>query len=498
MVKRTQRVTTLVMLISVLGALLAACGGSDASNSGAAGGAQPSTAGGGAGASAAASTAAGGTGASAAASMAAGGASAAASTAAGGASAAAGGGMALPAECSSVELAYWNPFSGPDGPFMNTLVEQFQTANPQVTVNVTTINNNDPPGAYYNRIGTAKASNQLPDVVIVHADQLATQAFRNTIRPIDELVSQIGIQESDFPEAVWGPGQVAGKRYSVPLDIHPMTMFYNEDLLKAAGVNSPPTNGEQFAQAAQAMTQGENKGFMLTTGFPVQQIFQQMLHQYGGSEFNEDGTKATWNSEAGVQALQWMKDVQSKYGEVNLETDAELNSFRSGTLGMAWNGIWQTTSLTGDQVEFAGRATAVPQIGPNPGTWAGSHQLALARQETEDPCRTAAGGMLIKYLVDNSVEWAKAGQIPASNTVRESEAFKAVEPQASIAPSVEGAFFPPAVPGITDAFAPLGEAVGAVMAGTETDIKAALDNAATRADQILEQNKANFGEEPTQ
>lgn len=488
MANRTHRLTTLIMLITVFAALLAACGGgTDASNSGAQGGAQPSTAGGGAGASASA----GGTDASASAASPAGG--TAASTAAG-----TSGGMTLPAECTNVELAYWNPFSGPDGPFMNTLVEQFQQANPQVRVNITTINNNDPPGAYYSRLGTAQASQQLPDVIIVHADQLATLAFRNTIRPIDELVSQIGIQESDFPTAVWGPGNVAGKRYSVPLDIHPMTMFYNEDLLKAAGINAAPTNGEEFAAAAQALTQGENKGFMLTTGFPIQQIFQQMLHQYGGSEFNEDGTKATWNSEAGVQALQWMKDAQSKYGEVNLETDAELNSFRSGTLGMAWNGIWQTTSLTGDQVEFAGRATAVPQVGPNPGTWAGSHQLALARQQTEDPCRTAAGGMLIKYLVDNSVEWAKAGQIPANTTVRESEAFKAVQPMAAIAPSVEGAFFPPAVPGITDAFAPLGEAVGAVMAGTETNIKGALDNAATRADQILEQNRANFGEQPTQ
>ena len=491
MSKHRLRITTLLMVLALFGALLAACGGST-------GGTTASPAG--TGGDTAASPA--GTGGDAAASPATGGDTASPEASAGGAtaSAAAGasGGMTLPAECTNVEIAYWNPFSGPDGPFMNTLVDNFKAANPNINVTITTINNNDPPGAYYSRMGTAQASNQLPDVAIVHADQLATLAFRNTLSPIDDLISQLGIQESDFPPAVWAPGSVAGKRYSVPLDVHPMVMFYNEDLLKAAGLSGPPTNGEEFAAAAQAMTQGDNKGFMLTTGFPIQQIFQQLLHQYGGSEFNEDGTQATWNSEAGVQALQWMKDAQTKYGEANLETDAELNSFRTGTLGMLWNGIWQTASLTGEGVEFAGKGTAVPQIGSQPGTWAGSHQLTLPNQQSADPCRRAAGAMLIKYLVDNSVEWAKAGQIPANNTVRSSDAFKAIEPQASIAPSVEGAFFPPAVPGITDAFTPLGEAVGAVMAGTQSDIKAALDDSAARANQILEQNKQNFGAAPTQ
>ena len=221
-----------------------------------------------------------------------------------------------------------------------------------------------------------------------------------------------------------------------------------------------------------------------------------LLHQFGGTEFSEDGTQATWNSDAGVQALQWMKDAQSKYSEPNLEVDAELNAFKTGTVGLIWNGIWQTTNVTGEGVEFAGKATAVPQIGTQMAVWAGSHQLTLPTHKNVDPCKDQAAAVFIKYIVDNSVTWAKAGQIPASSKVRNSDEFKAIEPQASIAPSVESAFFPPSVPGITDALAPLGEAVGAVMNGTTTDIKAALDDAANRANEILAQNKATYGDTP--
>jgi multiple sugar transport system substrate-binding protein len=396
----------------------------------------------------------------------------------------------VPADCGTVQLQYWNPFTGPDGPFMGQMVDAFNAEHPEIQVTMTS------QGEYYTQLTTAAAADTLPDVAIVHADQVATQAFRHVLRPIDELVSSAGIDGSDFPEAVWAAGEVAGQRYSIPLDIHPMTMFYNADLLSAAGVTAPPTNGDEFAAAATAVMAADNKGFDITGGFPVQQIFQQLLHQFGGSEFNAEGTEATWNSEAGVQAMQWMLDAQRQWSEPNLEVDAELNAFKSGTVGMIWNGIWQTTNVTGDGVEFNGQATAVPQIGPNPATWAGSHQFTLPTHGTIDPCKDAAAGIFIKYMLDNSVTWASAGQIPASKSVRASEEFMAVEPQASIAPSIEYAIFPPAVPGITDAFGPLGEAVGSLMNGTATDIQATLDDSVARANEILTQNRDTYGDTP--
>lgn len=397
----------------------------------------------------------------------------------------------LPAGCSNVELSYWNPFTGPDGPFMGTLTENFNSSNSSVKVTMTT------QADYYTQIQTAAASDTLPDVAIIHADQVATWAYRNVLRPIDDVATSMNLSSGDFPEGVWNAGQVAGKRYSIPLDIHPMTMFYNEDLLTAAGITAAPKTREEFEAAAQAITDKGTKGFMLTAGFPVQQIFSMLLHQYGGTWFDADGTKAMWNSDAGVQALQWMKDAQGKWSEPNLEVDAELAAFKSGGAGMIWNGIWQTTNVTGESVSFAGKATSVPQIGTQMATWGGSHQLTLpVHKAGADECKDAAAGMFIKYLVDNSIEWAKAGQIPANNTVRNSAEFKAIEPQASIAPSAESVFFPPAVPGITDAFAPLDEAVGSVMSGKATDIKKALDDAASRADQILAENKSKFSTPP--
>jgi multiple sugar transport system substrate-binding protein len=490
MTQRLRKFISLAMVTSILAVLLAACGGEATP--------VPATAttGGGTGAEATATT--GGTTAEATATTGGTTAEATATTAeAAGATAttggAAGGGLALPSTCSAVEINYWNPFTGPDGPFMQKIVDNFNASGQNIKVNNNT--NQAIGGQYDTQLDTAQASGQLPNVAIINEDAVATRAFRNTLRPIDNFVEQAGIQGSDFPKVAWDTGAVAGKRYGVPLSFVVMTMYYNQDLLNAAGINKVPTNKEEFEAAAQAMTKDGKNGFLLTTSFPVQQIFQQLLHQYGGTEFSADGTKATWNSDAGVKALTWMKEASDKYGQPNLEVDAELNAFKAGNVGMIWNGIWQIPNVTGDAVSFKGMAGPPPQIGDQPATWAGGPFLTMPVQPSEDQCKDTASIIFIKYVLDNSLEWAKAGNVPALNSVRNSAEFKAL-PHSVLAPAVENPVFPPPVPGIGSAFAPLGEAVGSIIAGTETDIKKALDSSAERSNAILAENKATFGDAP--
>ena len=397
----------------------------------------------------------------------------------------------MPADCGVVTLDFWNPFTGPDGPFMGQMVDAFNAEHPNIQVTMTT------QSEYYTQLNTAAASNTLPDVAIVHADQVATQAYRNVLRPMDAVVEEVGINGEDFPAAVWNAGMVNDHRYSIPLDIHPMTMFVNLDLLSAAGIDTVPVTAEEFAAAAAAMTGGDNNGFNITSGFPIRQEFESLLYQFGGTSFSEDGSEATWNSEAGVQAAQWLLDAQAAYSQPNLEVDAELNSFKGGTVGMIWNGIWQTTNVTGDGVFFNSVATHFPQLGPNMAVWAGSHQFTLPVQDDVSPCHDTAAGIFISYMLDNSVTWAQAGQLPASAVVRASAEFAEVHPQAEIAAgSADYVFFPPSVPGITDAYGPLDEAVAALLAGTATDVQAELDNAVERANQILEQNRATYSTAP--
>lgn len=405
--------------------------------------------------------------------------------------AACGGNTSGNTNCSNIQLSYWNGLTGPDGPTMASIVAQFNASHSSIKVKMTIAN--DMP----TKLDTAAASDTLPDVAIINEDQIATSAFRGIVRSMDSLLKQVSLSSSDFPEAAWNQATFAGHQYGVPLSFVALTMYYNADLFSKAGISAPPTNAGDFARDAASLTTGGNHGYQITSGFPVAQIFQMLLHQFGGTEFSSDHTQATWNSPAGVQALQWMKDAQDKYSQPKLEVDADVNSFKTGTVGMIWNGIWQTSNLTGDGVSFSGKAAAPPQIGSNPGIWAGATYLTTPYHKVaQNACTVSAEGTFIKYLIDNSLSWAKAGSVPAYNKVRNSSDLQSLTPQNVLASALAHPVMAPPLPGVADDLTPMDNAVSAIMAGTATDIQKTLDDSVQQANKVLQQNQQKYGSAP--
>ena len=393
---------------------------------------------------------------------------------------------------SSCQLAFWTGLTGPDGPQMQQIIAQFNAAHPSSKVTMTISN------ALPTKLGTAAASDTLPDLALVNEDQIATQAYRGVLAPMDSIAQQTGYTSSDFPQAAYNQANLSGHLYGLPLSFVSLTMYYNADLFQKANISGPPTNDADFQADAAKLTSGKQHGFQITSGFPVEQIFQMLLHQFGGSEFNSDYSQATWNSPAGVQALTWMRNAQAKYSQPKLEVDADLNSFKLGNVGMIWNGIWQTGNVTGDGVSFKGVAAAPPQIGSQPAIWAGAAYLTTPHHKTaRSSCQTNGEATFIKYLLDNAPTWAKAGNVPAPNKARHSAEVQALTPQNVLATALDTpAMAAPPIPGASDDLAPLGSAVSAVMAGTQPDIQKALDDAATQANQVIQQNRQKYGSAP--
>jgi multiple sugar transport system substrate-binding protein len=76
--------------------------------------------------------------------------------------------------------------------------------------------------------------------------------------------------------------------------------------------------------------------------------------------------------------------------------------------------------------------------------------------------------------------------------VRESPEFQALEGQNILAGQLDRVYFPPTVPGIGDVTAPTWEqAVNEVVLG-KSDPKTALDEAARKADALLEDNRKKY------
>lgn len=405
-----------------------------------------------------------------------------------------GGGEDAPAAAATydgpnVSLQFWNGFTGGDGPYMRALVKQFNTEHPNVNVKMVVQQWAD----YYQKVPQAVQSNRGPDVGIMHADQLATNAARKVIVPLDDLAKTLKLDESDFSERLWQAGIYNSERYGIPLDTHPLGFYYNKDHLKKAGIDKPPANREEMDAALKKLKQaGIEQPFWQSSTWPAHLMFMSLLPQFGGSLYNDDATEATFNSPAGVEALTWMVDlIKNGYSPKNVSQDADYIAFKNGKTSFHWDGIWQSQDLKKTDLNWG--VAVLPQIGKQKGAWANSHQMVITRQAARDENKLQAGKVFINWISERSIEWAKAGQVPARNSVRESAEFKALKAQSIFAQELDYVEMPPAVPGIGDAQLEMEQAVNRAVLGKQTP-QQALDQAASRANQLLEQNRKKYGE----
>ncbi|HEY0733756.1 MAG TPA: ABC transporter substrate-binding protein [Herpetosiphonaceae bacterium] len=466
---RSHRTMSLIMLMSLLAVLLAACGGGGTT------GASPAASGA---ASPAASASAAASGAAA---------SGAASPAASGAAGAAG---ECPEAAQGAQITMWSPLTGPDGDEMTALANQFSQDNPR-GVKVQHV----PQPEYIQKLNTAAAGKTLPDMTVIRVTDVPEMAARNIIRPMnDDLLGIAGVTGDDFPEDVWNGGEYKDQRFSIPLDVNPQVLYYNKDLFQQAGITMPtdrPMNKEEFEAAAEKLNANGVAGIAVGTLYSGETFFDMLIRQYGGSLTNEEGTEAVYNSEAGVQALTYLRDLKQKYSpNIQGQGDPEVTQFQQGKAAMVIHGPWHISNLV--KLPFTGFAM-VPQIGDEYVVVGGSHQLALT---TDDPAKQAAVGCWINWLSTNSVQWAKAGQVPARNSAREDAQLATIAPPvAAIAKEAESVQYPPVVPGIATATGSegIGRVVNPVLLGQQADIKAGLDQAVQRSNQLIQQNAQQYG-----
>lgn len=389
-----------------------------------------------------------------------------------------------------VALAFWNGFTGGDGPFMKQLVDAFNKENPNVTVSMNTLQWGD----FYPKVPTAVSSGAGPDVAIMHIDQLATNAARRVIIPLDEIATGLKLEEDDFAPVVWGAGEYKDQRYGIPLDIHPLAFYANKTLMTKAGITEIPTDRAGFEAA---VTELKGKGgvatpFWVTATWPAHLIFASLIAQFGGSVFDEDGAKATFNSEAGVESLEWMRKwIGDGASPKNVSNDAQAVAFRQQRNALTFDGIWmmnEWAKVKGLEWE----AAKFPTIGDKPAVWASSHNFVVTSQAAKDQNKLAASRAFISYISGKSLEWAKSGQVPARASVRDSAEFKALKVQSTLAEQLPDVQFPPSVPGIGEVVAPTYEAaVNEAILGKKAS-KAALDDAAKKADSLLKANQSKY------
>ena len=408
-----------------------------------------------------------------------------------GASTSAGDGGAKGYDGPNVELDFWNGFTGGDGPYMRKIVDAFNTEHSNIKVKMTVMQWAD----YYTKLPTAVNTGRGPAIAVMHVDSLATNAARNVIEPLDDVAQALNLKQEDFADIVWKAGEYNGKRYGIPLDMHPLGFYYNKTVMEKAGLDpaKPPMTADEYMAALDTLKGKGIQGhwaspFLFTGGLSAYAL----IWQFGGDLFTPDAQKAVWQEEPGVKALTWFVDlVKNGHSPKNVAQDADAIALQNGKTAFNWNGIWNINTLR-EKKGLQWGVAPLPNIGGTKAAWAGSHQFCLPRLKTPDQNKSSAARVFLNYVSQHSIDWAKGGQVPARRQVRESAEFKALPEQSALAQQVDYLHFPPPVPGIGDAIHELELAINEAVLLKSEPAKALGEHAA-RADRILEANRKKYG-----
>jgi multiple sugar transport system substrate-binding protein len=339
-----------------------------------------------------------------------------------------------------IELRFWNSFTGPDGRTMLGIVKDFNESHRGVHVTMQRME----AGPYYNKLFVAGLGGRAPEVFVSHVFALSRLVRAGFVRPVDDFATGEGaIDIGDIDANVWNASAHDGKHFGVPLDIHLLGMYYNRKLFAQAGIERPPTNREEFIAALRKLRRlngADTWGFVFT--WQRTNLFT-MCRQNGGRFFDEQMTRPTFASAENVEALRFARQlIEQDLVPAPQDFDSWIG-FRQGKVGIVFEGIYMLPDLQ-RQKDLEYGAAPVPQLFDHPGAWAESHNLCVRADVSGE--QLAAVKKFIRYLSDNSLDWAEGGQIPVRKSLRESERFATMTAQREFARQIPDAQYLPAVP----------------------------------------------------
>lgn len=248
-----------------------------------------------------------------------------------------------------VTISYFTFSAAPDHlEDLDAIIAAFEEENPNINIEPQTASYDD----YFTSLQTQIAGGTAPDTFELNYENFVTYARSGALLDLGSA----GIDTARYYPLALEGFQDGGTQYGLPATFSDVVLIYNTALFDEAGLDypSPDWTWDDYLVAAEALTDadaGVYGGFQPISFFE----FYKSLAQAGGEFFDADGN-ATFNSEAGVAAAEWLTSkpgtVMPTLADIGGTPDFDTSLFQSGKLAMWHNGIWQFNGLNESGVAY--------------------------------------------------------------------------------------------------------------------------------------------------
>lgn len=244
-------------------------------------------------------------------------------------------------EDGKTEITFWHYMSeDKEGKYVQEAVDEFNASQDEIFVNAQYL----PREELMKQYSIGVVSGELPDCGMVDNPDHNSYISMGVFEDITELFNEW--EDANFMEGSLNSCKYEDKIYGLPWGNNCLGLFYDQDMLDAAGLEVPETWSELEA-ACEKLTTDSVKGLAISAIGNEEGTFQYLpWFLSAGGDVNEV------ESEAGKESLTFLKNMVDK-GYISKEcvnwtqADAE-KQFASGQAAMMINGPWQFSGLEAD------------------------------------------------------------------------------------------------------------------------------------------------------
>ena len=240
-----------------------------------------------------------------------------------------------------------------------TAIKQFTDANPNISVEITSVPNAD----YYTKLQTEVAGNSAADIVNIGEAYTTRWAASNVLVDLSQFINaDTKFNVDDFFPNVLDNFKYQGKLYVIPKDYVTWGLFYNKTLFDKAGIPIPTDtlkwdpSGGKYLELAQALTvKAGNRTTQYGTAVPAGWgYYMPRIWENGGRYLNDDRTQCLLGEKPAVDAIQWIADLVNKHGVApTAESEQAGFGFASGKVAMTPQGSYLVPGLLKSEFEWA-------------------------------------------------------------------------------------------------------------------------------------------------
>ena len=245
-------------------------------------------------------------------------------------------------------------FTGGDRAAYEGLVESFNESHPDIEVRMDI----QPWDSIKTTMPAALATGSGPDVLTpdFNPGTVLEYAGSGTILALNDLMGdgENQIDPTALPAAVLDGATIDGNLYSVPANLATLMLYYNKDLLGAAGLTEPPATMDEFRAYAQQLTDTDagQYGVALADHATIA-MWPILIWADGGDILGPDGCSALADPATVAAVKSWSDLVVSEgISPVGLTGQEADNLVAAGIAAMEMNGPWATGSYTAAGIDY--------------------------------------------------------------------------------------------------------------------------------------------------